>query len=193
MQLVAMFRIRTATALLPCLMILSGCTEQAQVATSDAPDLSSITRTSDPEFVREVYESDIPVLVDFGAEWCSPCQMLKPILHDLETEYAGRLKIVAIDTDQEPELASHFEVRYIPTLCLFQQGELVASEGFMEGPQLRQWINANVDLPAEAPAETHESSETEEAPDAEGATHAESEGSATEETAVDAPPDDAAE
>jgi thioredoxin 1 len=60
--------------------------------------------------VADVYESDIPVLVDFYATWCGPCQELAPIVHHLETEYAGRLKVVTIDVDQQGDLSDHYEI-----------------------------------------------------------------------------------
>ncbi len=147
-------------------VFITGCDEvvQTQVAAPTAA-LSQFRRPNNPEFVSEVYESDIPVLVDFGAEWCGPCQMLKPILHRMETEYEGRLKIVTIDTDEQPALAMHYEISGIPALFLFDDGELVAMEvGAPTESQLRQWIEANVDtsvvLDPETPAGDESTADT---------------------------------
>ena len=71
----------------------------------------------------EVVSSDKPVLVDFWAEWCGPCKAISPILDELSTELEGKLKIAKVNVDENPELASQFGVRSIPTLIVFQGGE----------------------------------------------------------------------
>ena len=90
-------------------------------------------------FDEEVLGSDIPVLVDFWAQWCGPCRMLSPILQTIDEEQAGKLKIGKIDVDEEPALASRFGIMNIPTLLVFKNGEITAkSVGF----QLKEKIEA---------------------------------------------------
>jgi thioredoxin len=83
----------------------------------------SITITKD-NFETEVLKSDIPVLVDFFAEWCGPCKMLAPILEQLAEEHSEKLKVVKIDVDNDAELAAQFGVMSVPTMLFFKDGEL---------------------------------------------------------------------
>ena len=76
-------------------------------------------------FEREVLRSDLPVVVDFWADWCVPCRMVTPVLEELADVYAGRLRFVAVDTEAEPELSRWYGVLSIPTLYVFHGGELV--------------------------------------------------------------------
>ncbi len=76
-------------------------------------------------FDNEVLKSDIPVLVDLWAEWCAPCMMLKPILEEIAEDFDGRFKICKINIDNEGEFATRFNVISIPTLLVFNKGELV--------------------------------------------------------------------
>jgi len=75
-------------------------------------------------FEREVLHSEIPVLVDFWASWCGPCQMLSPIIDALSEEYEGRFKIGKINVDEQSELAANFAVVSIPTLLIFKDGKM---------------------------------------------------------------------
>lgn len=79
--------------------------------------------TSD-NFETEVAQSDIPVLLDFWAEWCMPCKMVDPIVEDLAQRYDGKLKVGSVDVDAQPELAGRFNVMSIPTLIVFNDGEV---------------------------------------------------------------------
>ncbi len=87
--------------------------------------MSAIRHVSTADFVAEVVDSSVPVLVDFYADWCGPCRMLAPTLEGLAREYAGRLKIVKVNVDEEPALAGHFRIQSIPTLLAFRDGRLV--------------------------------------------------------------------
>ena len=75
-------------------------------------------------FEKEVVKSEVPVLVDFWATWCGPCQMLLPVIDEIATE-AERFKVGKSNVDEQPELASQFKVRTIPTLMVFKNGEVV--------------------------------------------------------------------
>ncbi len=79
---------------------------------------------ADGTFASEV-EAAVPVLVDFGAEWCGPCRMVAPVLDDLSREMAGRLKVVKLNIDENPVTADRYQVRSIPTLLLFKGGVVV--------------------------------------------------------------------
>ena len=82
-----------------------------------------VTLTSE-NFAAEVLKASAPVLVDFWAEWCGPCKMIAPVLDELAEEYAGKVKIGKVNIDQQQELAAQYEVRAIPTLLLFHQGQV---------------------------------------------------------------------
>src|SRR3974390_3007473 len=84
----------------------------------------NIVSLSQENFKQEVLDSAQPVLVDFWAEWCGPCKMLSPILDELAQEYEGRVKIGKINIDEQQELAAQYGIRSIPTLLLFQQGQV---------------------------------------------------------------------
>ena len=87
----------------------------------------STVAVTDETFRTEVIGSDIPVLVDFWAPWCQPCLLLAPVLEELATTYAGRVKIAKVDTDTNPQLTAVYGIVSIPTLTLFRDGELVRS------------------------------------------------------------------
>lgn len=81
--------------------------------------------------------SDVPVLVDFYADWCGPCQMMVPILEQVNAQLSDRLRIVKIDTEKYPELATQYKIEALPTLVLFKQGQPVNKiEGVVQAPQL---------------------------------------------------------
>lgn len=86
---------------------------------------------NDENFEKEVLKSDIPVLVDFFAEWCGPCKMMGPVIEKLAEEYEGKWKIGKIDVDQSPKTSMEYSVQSIPTLMFFKDGKVVnTSVGF---------------------------------------------------------------
>lgn len=94
-------------------------------------------------FKQEVIQSDLPVLVDFFADWCGPCRMLGPILEQLAQQYAGRVKIVKLNVDQSPELAASFGISSIPALLYFQNGKVRGtSVGLLSKEDLERKLNA---------------------------------------------------
>ena len=80
---------------------------------------------SDDMFDAEVLKSDIPVLVDFWADWCAPCKMVAPIIEDLSNEYDGRIKFIKLDVDSNPKTSQTYGIRGIPTMLIFNGGSPV--------------------------------------------------------------------
>jgi thioredoxin 1 len=89
--------------------------------------MSAISQVTAQTFESEVLQSPIPVLVDLYAPWCGPCQMLSVVLDKLAPQFAGRVKFVKINTDEQPDLARAFQVSSIPTVVLVQEGKVVES------------------------------------------------------------------
>ncbi len=85
--------------------------------------MADLAHISTAEFQKEVLEAGQPVLVDFTAEWCGPCKMLDPIVGQLADEWAGKVKVVALDVDENPEVAMEYQVMGVPTLMLFVNGQ----------------------------------------------------------------------
>ncbi|MGI3041885.1 thioredoxin TrxA [Shewanella algae] len=104
-----------------------------------------IVYLSDDSFENDVLQSELPVLVDFWAEWCGPCKMIAPILDDVAEEYAGKLTIAKLNIDQNNASPVKYGVRSIPTLLLFKNGELVANQvGALSKTQLKEFIDAQI-------------------------------------------------
>lgn len=101
--------------------------------------MANVNQVTKNSFKSTVLQSTRPVLIDFYADWCGPCRMLAPILERLAVEFEGRAEIVKVNVDAEPELASAFEVRSIPTLALMMDGQLVGkTAGLVSEAGLRQ-------------------------------------------------------
>jgi thioredoxin 1 len=89
---------------------------------------SVVIHTSDAGFENEVLRSEVPVLVDFWAEWCGPCKMIGPILEDIARSYEGKIRIAKVNVDEHQATAAKFNIRSIPTLLLFKNGALIAQK-----------------------------------------------------------------
>ena len=83
---------------------------------------------NDSNFEGVVLQSELPVLVDFWAEWCGPCKMMMPIVEEIATEYAGKLVVAKVDTASSPGTAARFGIRHIPTILFFKNGEVVEKQ-----------------------------------------------------------------
>jgi len=104
-----------------------------------------ITHITDASFADEVLKSSVPVLVDYWAEWCEPCKMIAPVLDEIAEQFAGKLKIVKLNIDQNPETPPKYGIRGIPTLMLFKEGKMEATKvGAVSKAQLALFIDSNL-------------------------------------------------
>ena len=87
--------------------------------------MSSAAAVTDASFDQDVLKSDLPVLIDFWAPWCGPCRMVAPIVDEIATEFEGKIKVFKLNTDENPNVASQYGIRSIPTLMLFKGGQKV--------------------------------------------------------------------
>ncbi len=101
-----------------------------------------IVDLTDGTFEQEVLNSDVPVVVDYWAEWCGPCKMIGPILEELAAEYGGKVKMAKINIDENPQTPPKFGIRSIPTLMVFKNGEV---EGTKVGAASKSDLTAFID------------------------------------------------
>ena len=112
----------------------------------EPPKLSEqVIHTSDDSFEADVIKSEVPVLLDFWAEWCAPCKMIAPILVEIAEEYEGRLKIAKLNIDENPSVPPKFGIRGIPTLILFKNGTVEGQKvGALSKSQLTAFLDTNL-------------------------------------------------
>ena len=103
----------------------------------------NIINVTDSTFDDEVIKSELPVLLDYWAEWCGPCKMIAPILDDIANEYVGKIKVAKINIDDNPNTPAKFGVRGIPTLMIFKSGSIEATKvGALSKSQLSAFIDS---------------------------------------------------
>jgi thioredoxin 1 len=104
--------------------------------------MSSIKQVSDSSFDQDVLKSDVPVLVDYWAEWCGPCRMIAPVLEEVSRDYAGKVQVAKVNVDDNQAIAQRFGVRGIPTLMLFRNGAVIGtSVGALSKSQLTLFLD----------------------------------------------------
>lgn len=105
----------------------------------------NVSHTSDATFEVDVLKSETPVLVDYWAEWCGPCKMIAPALEDVANQYSQRLKVMKLNIDENGEIPRKYNIRGIPTLMLFKDGDVVAQKvGALPKAQLAAFLEANL-------------------------------------------------
>jgi thioredoxin 1 len=111
--------------------------------------MGAVTQVTTSTFPSEVLESKVPVVVDFFTTWCGPCQMLAPILEKFAQENSGKVKIVKIDAEAEPELSTNYAIGAFPTLLLIKDGREAARKlGALPASALKQWLDPHMGSPA---------------------------------------------
>ena len=102
-------------------------------------------KTNDADFDQDINSQNVPVVVDFGADWCGPCKQLDPILEEIAEENTDKLKVFKINIDENPMVPQKFGVRGIPTIMLFKDGKLIDTKvGSLPKSALENWIESNL-------------------------------------------------
>ena len=111
----------------------------------DNTNPGKVLHTTEADFAKDVLQSEVPVLVDFWAEWCGPCRAIAPHLEGLASRFAGQAKIVKLDVDEHPNVAGRYGIRGIPTLLMFKDGQVVSNKvGAAPKAALQNWIESSI-------------------------------------------------
>ncbi len=108
--------------------------------------MSSAQNVTDKTFAAEVLQSSEPVLVDFFAEWCGPCKAMAPALEQVAAEMKGKLKVVKVDVDQNPQITNEYRIQAMPTLMIFKNGKVAAQNvgALVQKKKLEDWVKASI-------------------------------------------------
>tara|TARA_A100001388_G_scaffold259662_1_gene227136 strand:- start:202 stop:525 length:324 start_codon:yes stop_codon:yes gene_type:complete len=107
--------------------------------------MTAIKNCNENDFENEVLKSNLPVIVDFWAEWCGPCKMLTPILEELSNEMKNEINVVKVNLDENQDLAMKYSIRSIPTLLLFKEGNLIDTKvGLLPKSEIVTWFKSKI-------------------------------------------------
>jgi len=107
--------------------------------------MTAIKNCNENDFENEVLKSNLPVIVDFWAEWCGPCKMLTPILEELSNEMKNEINVVKVNLDENQDLAMKYSIRSIPTLLLFKAGNLIDTKvGLLPKTEIVTWFKSKI-------------------------------------------------
>ena len=107
--------------------------------------MTDIKNCNENDFEKEVLKSNLPVIVDFWAEWCGPCKMLTPILEELSNEMKNEINVVKVNLDDNQDLAMKYSIRSIPTLLLFNEGNLIDTKvGLLPKSEIVTWFKSKI-------------------------------------------------